>query len=109
MKRGGPDGNFLVAGTDRRVSVTDVAKASFQSGRLPLGLEGGLYETGTFSPDDNAYPKVCHVGVVEIDPDTVALQLVRYVVIHDVATVVNPIRLKVQLRVGGLQGVGPAL
>src|SRR3989440_2894109 len=42
------DGNFSVAGTDRRVSITDVAKASFQHGRLPAGLEGGLYETGTF-------------------------------------------------------------
>src|SRR5690348_7959898 len=32
------DGDFSVAGTDRRVSITDVAKASFQSGRLPPGL-----------------------------------------------------------------------
>ena len=50
------DGNFSVAGTDRRISVTDVAKASFHPGRLPPGLEGGLYETGTFAPDDNTYP-----------------------------------------------------
>src|SRR5437899_4526353 len=41
------DGNFSIASTDRRVSITDVAKASFQSGRMPPGLEGGLYETGT--------------------------------------------------------------
>src|SRR5262250_3213699 len=46
-------GNFAVAGTDRRISITDVAKASFQAARLPKELEGGLYETGTFSPDDN--------------------------------------------------------
>src|SRR6267154_744681 len=103
------DGNFLVAGTDRRVSVTDVAKASFQSGRLPLGLEGGLYETGTFSPDDNTYPNGCHVCEVEIDPDTGALEIVRYVVIDDVGTVVNPIGLKGQIHGGVAQGLGQAL
>src|SRR6185437_10063387 len=54
-------GNFTVAGTDKRLSITDVAKASFQAGRLPPGLEGGLYETGTFAPDDNTYPNGCHI------------------------------------------------
>ena len=73
-------GNFAVAGTDRRIGITDVAKASFQAGRLPPGLEGGLYETGTFAPDDNTYPNGCHVCEVEIDPDTGALEIVRYVV-----------------------------
>jgi carbon-monoxide dehydrogenase large subunit len=50
------DGSFSVAGTDRRISITDVAKASFQSGRLPSGLEGGLYETGTFAPTTTPIP-----------------------------------------------------
>src|SRR6267378_6377897 len=98
------DGNFLVAGTDRRISISDVAKASFQSGRLPSGLEGGLYETGTFAPDDNTYPNGCHVCEVEIDPDTGALEIVRYVVIGDVGTVVNPIGLKGQIHSGVASG-----
>jgi carbon-monoxide dehydrogenase large subunit len=102
-------GNFAVAGTDRRISVTDVAKASFQAGRLPPGLEGGLYETGTFSPDDNTYPNGCHVCEVEIDPDTGALEIVRYVVIDDVGTVVNPLGLKGQIHGGVAQGLGQAL
>src|SRR6266581_3122424 len=103
------DGNFSIAGTDRRVSITDVAKASFQTGRLPPGLEGGLYETGTFAPDDNTYPNGCHVCEVEIDPDTGALEIVRYVVIDDVGTVVNPIGLKGQIHGGVAQGLGQAL
>ena len=92
-----------------RVSITDVAKASFQAGRLPPGLEGGLYETGTFAPDDNTYPNGCHVCEVEIDPDTGALEIVRYVVIDDVGTVVNPIGLKGQIHGGVAQGLGQAL
>ncbi|HEX3536901.1 MAG TPA: xanthine dehydrogenase family protein molybdopterin-binding subunit, partial [Stellaceae bacterium] len=102
-------GSFAVAGTDRRISITDVAKASFQAGRLPPGLEGGLYETGTFAPDDNTYPNGCHVCEVEIDPDTGALEIVRYVVIDDVGTVVNPIGLKGQIHGGVAQGLGQAL
>jgi aerobic carbon-monoxide dehydrogenase large subunit len=103
------DGNFAVAGTDRRISITEVAKASFQTGRLPPGLEGGLYETGTFAPDDNTYPNGCHICEVEIDPDTGALDIVRYVVIDDVGTVVNPIGLKGQIHGGIAQGLGQAL
>ncbi|HEU0217886.1 MAG TPA: xanthine dehydrogenase family protein molybdopterin-binding subunit [Stellaceae bacterium] len=102
-------GNFAVAGTDRRISITDVAKASFQAARLPKELEGGLYETGTFAPDDNTYPNGCHVCEVEIDPDTGALEIVRYVVIDDVGTVVNPIGLKGQIHGGVAQGLGQAL
>jgi carbon-monoxide dehydrogenase large subunit len=103
------DGNFAVAGTDRRLSITDVAKASFQAGRLPRDLEGGLYETGTFSPEDNTYPNGCHICEVEIDPDTGALEIVRYIVIDDVGAVVNPIGLKGQIHGGVAQGLGQAL
>ncbi|HXO00584.1 MAG TPA: molybdopterin cofactor-binding domain-containing protein, partial [Stellaceae bacterium] len=105
-----PDGgNFAVVGTDRHISITDVAKASFQAARLPPGLEGGLYETGTFSPEDNTYPNGCHICEVEIDPDTGALDIVRYVVIDDVGTVVNPLGLKGQIHGGVAQGLGQAL
>ncbi len=103
------DGNFAVAGTDRRISITDVAKASFQAARLPKDLEGGLYETGTFAPDDNTYPNGCHICEVEIDPDTGSLDIVRYVVIDDVGTVVNPLGLKGQIHGGVAQGLGQAL
>jgi aerobic carbon-monoxide dehydrogenase large subunit len=103
------EGNFAVAGTDRRITITDVAKASFQAARLPRELEGGLYETGTFAPEDNTYPNGCHVCEVEIDPDTGALEIVRYVVIDDVGTVVNPLGLKGQIHGGVAQGLGQAL
>ena len=102
-------GNFTVAGTDRRIALTDVAKAVVPAGRLPPGLEGGLYETGTFAPDDNTYPNGSHVCEVEIDPDTGALEIVRYVVVDDVGTVVNPIGLKGQIHGGVAQGLGQAL
>src|SRR6185437_3567520 len=37
-------GAFAVAGTDRSIPIAEVAKATFQVGKLPPGFEGGLYE-----------------------------------------------------------------
>ena len=100
---------FVVAGTDRRIPITDVAKATFQVGKLPPGFEGGLYETGTFSPSDTTYPNGCHVCEAEIDPDTGEVEIVSYVVVDDVGTVVNPIGLKGQIHGGVAQGLGQAV
>ncbi|MGH7094328.1 MAG: xanthine dehydrogenase family protein molybdopterin-binding subunit, partial [Stellaceae bacterium] len=103
------DGSFTVAGTDRGVALADVAKAAFRANNLPPGLEGGLYETGTFAPSDFTYPNGSHVCELEIDPDTGALEIVNYVVVDDVGTVVNPIGLKGQIHGGVAQGLGQAL
>src|SRR5436309_6766467 len=106
---GDDGGNFAVAGTDRRLSIAEVAKAAFQVGRLPPGFEGGLFETGTFSPSDTTYPNGSHVCEVEIDADTGELQILNYVVVDDVGTVVNPIGLKGQIHGGVAQGLGQAV
>jgi aerobic carbon-monoxide dehydrogenase large subunit len=106
---GDSGGNFAVAGTDRRITITEVAKASFQIGRLPPGFEGGLFETGTFSPADNTYPNGSHVCEVEIDAETGELEILNYVVVDDVGTVVNPIGLKGQIHGGIAQGLGQAV
>jgi carbon-monoxide dehydrogenase large subunit len=102
-------GNFAVAGTDRQIALSEVAKAAFQVGRLPPGLEGGLYETGTFAPGDFTYPNGSHVCEVEIDGETGALEIRNYVVVDDVGTVVNPIGLKGQIHGGVMQGLGQAV
>ena len=103
------DGNFAVAGTDRRLSLSEVAKAAFRAPALPPGLEGGLYETGTFAPSDFTYPNGSHVCEVEIDVETGELDILNYVVVDDVGTVVNPIGLKGQIHGGVMQGLGQAI
>src|SRR5205823_1229376 len=103
---GDSGGNFAVAGTDRRITITEVAKAAFQIGRLPPGLEGGLFETGTFSPADTTYPNGSHVCEVEIDAETGELEILNYVVVDDVGTVVNPIGLKGQIHAASCRGSG---
>jgi carbon-monoxide dehydrogenase large subunit len=103
------EGRFRVAGTDRTVTLTEVARAAFQPARLPPGLEPGLYETGTFVPNQDTWPNGCHVCEVEIDVDTGAVVVVGYVVVDDVGTVVNPLTLEGQIHGGVAQGAGQAL
>jgi carbon-monoxide dehydrogenase large subunit len=106
---GDSGGNFAVAGTDRHIALSEVAKAAFQVGRLPPGFEGGLFETGTYAPKDFTYPNGSHVCEVEIDAETGQLDILNYVVVDDVGTVVNPIGLKGQIHGGVMQGLGQAV
>jgi aerobic carbon-monoxide dehydrogenase large subunit len=103
------DGRFAVAGTDRGVTLKDVARAAFQPGSLPPGVEPGLYETGTFSPKQDTWPNGTHICEVEIDPETGAVTIDRYSLVDDVGTVINPLTLKGQIHGGIAQGVGQAL
>ena len=103
------EGRFAVAGTDRAVTLREVARAAFQPAQLPPGVEPGLYETGTFAPKQDTWPNGCHVAEVEIDPDTGVVTLASYVIVDDVGTVINPVTLKGQMHGGVAQGVGQAL
>ena len=103
------DGAFSVAGTDRSVTLTDVAKASFTPARLSKGVEPGLFETATFAPEDDTYPNGSHVCEVEIDPDTGMTEVVGYWVVDDVGNMINPVIVKGQIHGGVAQGVGQAL
>jgi carbon-monoxide dehydrogenase large subunit len=103
------DGRFAVVGTDRGVALKEVARAAFQPAQLPPGLEPGLYETATFAPTNDTWPNGCHLCEVEVDPETGDVELVSYVIVDDVGTVINPLTLKGQIHGGVAQGVGQAL
>ena len=64
------DGAFKVVGTDRSVTMKQVAIAAFQPPRLPKGVEIGLYENATYLPARDTFPNGCHICEVEIDPET---------------------------------------
>jgi carbon-monoxide dehydrogenase large subunit len=102
------DGTFRVVGTDRAVSLKEAAAAAYVPSRLPEGLETGLYEVASFSPEIPNFPNGCHLCEVEIDPETGATQVLRYVVIDDVGTVINKLTLEGQIHGGVAQGIGQA-
>ena len=103
------DGRFTVTGTDRGMALKDVARAAFQPARLPEGMEPGFYEHATYAPTMNTFPNGCHVCEVEIDPETGVVDLLSYLVVDDVGTVINPLTLAGQIHGGVAQGVGQIL
>jgi carbon-monoxide dehydrogenase large subunit len=102
-------GRFRVAGTDRTMTLKDIARAAFQPARLPRGMEPGFYEHATYVPSRDTFPNGCHVCEVEIDPDTGEVALQSYLVVDDVGTVINPLTLGGQIHGGVAQGVGQIL
>jgi carbon-monoxide dehydrogenase large subunit len=103
------DGVFAIAGTDRSVTLDAVARAAFNPGELPPSLEPGFAESGHFTPPAPTFPNGCHVCEVEIDPDTGLIEIMRYLVVDDFGTVINPLLLAGQVHGGIAQGVGQAM
>ena len=102
------DGAFHVVGTDRSVSLQEVAKTSYKPHSLPPDIEVGLFATDTFAPGTPCFPIGCHVVEVEIDPETGHTELLRYSVVDDVGTVINKLTLEGQIHGGIGQAVGQA-
>jgi aerobic carbon-monoxide dehydrogenase large subunit len=103
------EGVFTVAGTDRSKTIIEVAKAAFSASAIPAEIEPGLNEIGTFTPQYWNWPTGVQICELEIDPDTGATNIVNFVCVDDVGTVVNPMLLKAQMHGGIIQGVGQAL
>ena len=106
------DGTFTVAGTDRAISLEDVAKAAFVKPKLPADMEPGLYEHGQFGASPGAgstFPNGVHVAEIEVDEDTGKVELVRYTAVDDAGTILNPLLFDGQIHGGVVQGVGQIL
>ena len=100
------DGEFRVAGTDRRVSIAQVAKVAYIPSQIPKDMETGLMETASFAPEIPTFPNGCHICELEIDPETGVSTLERYTVVDDVGTVINHLTLEGQIHGGIVQGIG---
>ncbi|MGA3306635.1 MAG: xanthine dehydrogenase family protein molybdopterin-binding subunit [Stellaceae bacterium] len=103
------DGFYVVAGTDKRIAMTEVAQAAFNPLLLPPGFEPGFDEKAHFLPAAHTFPNGCHACELEVDPETGEIRIERYVVVDDFGNVVNPLLLAGQVHGGVGQGVGQAL
>jgi aerobic carbon-monoxide dehydrogenase large subunit len=73
------------------------------------GEAPGLEATDYYSPLRSTFANGMHAVEVEVDPDTSDISIVRYAVVHDCGTLINPIIVKGQVLGGVAQGVGGAL
>lgn len=120
------DGGFQVIGApDARASFADVAmNAHLFATKLPEGLQSGLEATHVYDHPYTTMPSkdrtdlgvfypcmghACHIAMVEVDPETGGVEILRYAAVHDAGTMVNPRSLEGQIIGGTAQGVATAL
>jgi len=103
------DGVFTVAGTDKRMTIEQVAKAAMDPANLEDGMTPGLDERHERKPEAATYPNGCHVCEIEIDPDTGEMAIGRYTIVDDFGDTINPALLAGQVHGGIVQGFGQAV
>lgn len=80
-----------------------------QAGSLPPDEEPGLDATAHYEPPPSTHANATHIALVEVDSDTGQVTLLRYVVVEDCGTIINPTVVDGQIQGGVAQGIGTAL
>jgi carbon-monoxide dehydrogenase large subunit len=103
-------GSWSVKGSpDKKKAWGEVALMAYLAHNIPQGMEPGLEATSFYDPVNFTFPFGAHVAVVEVDPDTGAVKLVKYTAVDDVGKVINPMIVDGMVHGGIAQGVGQAL
>jgi aerobic carbon-monoxide dehydrogenase large subunit len=103
------DGVFSSLKSNQTLTMQEVAREAANPARLPKDMEAGLVATAVYNAPVENFPNGCHICEVEIDPETGEVEIVRYSVVDDVGTVLNPLLLKGQIHGGVAQGMGQIL
>ncbi|WP_417677356.1 xanthine dehydrogenase family protein molybdopterin-binding subunit [Roseibium sp.] len=93
------DGNVRVVGTDRQVTLAEVAA------QAPEKLSG----RDEVKQVEATYPNGTHIAELEVDPETGEVTLENYVIVDDFGVTVNPILLEGQVHGGAAQAISQAL
>jgi carbon-monoxide dehydrogenase large subunit len=104
------NGRVSVAGVRMHsIALGELAKkANPLRGAVEPGSEPGLEATRYFGPKSGTTASGAHAVIVEVDPETMMVEIKRYVVVHDCGTVINPMIVEGQVHGGVAQGIGNA-
>jgi carbon-monoxide dehydrogenase large subunit len=103
-------GNFVVKGSPQKaIPFGQVALTAYVPHNYPEGVEPGLEETSFYDPSNFCFPFGAHACVVEVDPDTGHVKVLRYLAVDDVGNVINPMIVDGMVHGGIAQGVAQAL
>lgn len=103
------EGKWTVKGTDKSITFGDVSLTAYVPHDYPADLEPGLDFSSFYDPANFTYPFGCHVAIVEVDKETGAVKLKRFIAVDDVGNVINPMIVDGQIHGGLAQGIGQAL
>jgi carbon-monoxide dehydrogenase large subunit len=103
-------GQFVVKGSPQKaIPFGTVALTAYVPHNYPEGVEPGLEETSFYDPANFCFPFGAHACVVEVDPDTGHVKILRYLAVDDVGNVINPMIVDGMVHGGIAQGVAQAL
>ena len=99
------------SGSNLSIKLGDIAReaAGIPGYALPKGIEPGLEHTSNFMPAGLAYSNSTHAVEMEVDPGTGAVRFLRYVIVNDCGTLINPMIVEGQIIGGAVHGIGNAL
>jgi aerobic carbon-monoxide dehydrogenase large subunit len=105
-------GTIAVRGAPgRTLTVADVARLAYRpaGGTLPPGIDPALEATHYYDPPPATFSNGAHLSVVEVDPETGRVEILRHVVVEDCGKMVNPMIVEGQTHGAVAQGIGNAL
>jgi aerobic carbon-monoxide dehydrogenase large subunit len=103
------NGEFKVAGTDKKIALPMVALAAYTAHNLPDGMEPGLKETAFYDPTNFTFPAGAYICELEVDQATGKTSFVNFVAADDFGRLINPMIVEGQVHGGLAQGIGQAL
>jgi len=105
------EGAFRVKGSpDKAMSMAEIAGAAhIPPNELPADIEPGLEESSFYDPENFVFPFGAHACVVEVDPETGKVEVVRYVAVDDCGPAINPMLIDGQVHGGIVHAIGQAL
>lgn len=116
------DASVYVKGTDAHVTFAQIGEVAWQDlAKLPKGIEPGLVAESIYTPNyplptkdgkgnfSLTYCPAIHVALVEVDPQTGRIEIIKYVAMDDPGTVINPMIVEGQLHGAYLQQLSAAL
>jgi carbon-monoxide dehydrogenase large subunit len=104
------DRQFRVKGSpDKALSLADVATEAYIPADLPKDDEPGLDETAFYDPDNFVWPFGAHACVVDVDPETGKVSIVRWIAVDDCGPAINPMLIEGQVHGGAVHAIGQAL
>ena len=102
-------GRFEVKGTDKGLAIGEIALAAFAAHNLPDGAEPSIDADATFDPVSFSFPHGTHLCAMEVDTETGATTMRKYVCVDDIGTIINPLIVEGQVHGGLVQGIAQAL
>ncbi len=102
-------GTAKVKGTDRALPIETVARAAYhQAHRFNGEIEPGLAESATYDPP-GTFSNACHAAIVDVDVETGAVRIEKFLVVEDAGRIINPMIADGQIHGGVAHGIANAL